>query len=646
MTTDDKKWNIFGGLAAGLLLLLMGVLAGGAALRESVTVDELAHIGAGVTYLQKLDLRMNQEHPPLPKVLAAIPLVVRGVHADYTHISWTVSERFLAAGIAEWVFGEMLLERWNEPTTVLAWARFPMLLMTLVLGLVVYVYARRLGGPWGGLLCLSVFVSTPTFLTFGTLVHTDISVTLFTLLTLWTFGEVVREPSGKNVLWFGLSLAGALLSKFTAGVLLFVFPAFALSLRWWPVVGQPTDKGEFREWRRRRRWATFKGILWAALFVYVFYFVFSWNQPTIALDSLGTNPAAMALRRLLLPPVMYLRAVFWVLITGRRPTFLLGHRYSHGVWFYFPVLFVLKSMLGFLGLLLLGLVMGAGRKWSGRPTGVAAIPEGAQMHWRALWVGLVVSTGACLVSQLSISIRHFTVPMVLLIMLLAPLPRMLSELRERTRAGAAVGVAAVAVLAISCLVTAVRTYPYYFPYVNALGGGRPAYTLVSDSNVDWNQSLPEVKRFAEQRGFQHIGVDVYGFSDPTVSVPQAEKWNCQKPAAEDAGKWVVLSANYFLDGQNCEWLLKYPHEPLAHGSMYAMQLPTPIPEAGQPGGPPLPSDYRYLGGALFDINVFFQRMYDHPEKIQPVVTWMEDMFNNYRKTGKRPEKMPKLPWEE
>ena len=68
---------------AALLLMLMAILAGGAALRESITVDEVAHIGAGVSYLQKLDLRLNQEHPPLAKVLAAVPLVLRGVRADY-----------------------------------------------------------------------------------------------------------------------------------------------------------------------------------------------------------------------------------------------------------------------------------------------------------------------------------------------------------------------------------------------------------------------------------------------------------------------------------------------------------------------------------------------------------------------------------
>src|SRR5256885_15067081 len=74
-----------------LLLLTMGLLAGGAAWRESVTVGEVAHTGAGVSYLQKLDMRMNEEHPPLAKVLAAVPLVLRRGRADYSAISWAFS---------------------------------------------------------------------------------------------------------------------------------------------------------------------------------------------------------------------------------------------------------------------------------------------------------------------------------------------------------------------------------------------------------------------------------------------------------------------------------------------------------------------------------------------------------------------------
>ena len=101
-----------GTLVAALLLALMAVLAGAAALPESVTSDEVAHIGAGVSYLQKLDLRMNAEHPSLPKVLAALPLVIRGVHADCTHPSWSFGVKFFssvlgALGVRRMAAGEM-----------------------------------------------------------------------------------------------------------------------------------------------------------------------------------------------------------------------------------------------------------------------------------------------------------------------------------------------------------------------------------------------------------------------------------------------------------------------------------------------------------------------------------------------------------
>jgi len=125
---------------------LMAVLAGGAARRESVTVDEIAHIGAGVSYLQKLDLRMNEEHPPLAKVLAGLPLVLRRVHGDYSHLSWTFSNKNFNQFLGEWVFGHWLIMRWNDPYSTVLWARVPMLLLTLLLGLAVGRRLLRIDG--------------------------------------------------------------------------------------------------------------------------------------------------------------------------------------------------------------------------------------------------------------------------------------------------------------------------------------------------------------------------------------------------------------------------------------------------------------------------------------------------------------------
>ena len=630
-------------IAAALLLVLMAVLAGGAALRESVTVDEVAHIGAGLSYLQKLDLRLNEEHPPLPKIWAAIPLVLRGTRADYSHISWTFSERsFFGAYLGQWVFGGWVLNRWNDPVTTLAWARFPMLLLTLALGWSIFAIGRRLGGNWGGLLCLAVYVSMPVFLAFGPLVHTDIPVTLFTLLALWTFAEIWQEPTGKKSLLFGLCLAGALLSKFTSGILFFAFGIFALTTRWWLVPGQPVTKPEKRTWRRQRWKATLKGIGWASAFVYVFYFIFSIRQTTDILDFVGHGPAFVPVRRLLMPAWIFLRGLFLVLITASRPTFILGHTYPHGVWFYYPVVFVLKSPLGFLGLLALTLIVALFGKRMSRSLDTV-VPERFRVHWRVLWVSLIVFTIVCMLGRLDISIRHFSVPVALIILMLAPLPEMLRRLQVTAPSVARVGMGFAFVLAAACLIIAVRNYPFYFPFVNSLSFGHPNYTLMNDSNVDWNQSLPEVQKFETQRGLQKIALDWYGITDSTESVPGSYVWDCEQPAATDGGQWAVVSANLILDSRNCKWLLDNPHESLAGGSMLAIHLPETIPAAGTTGGPPLPADFHQFFGVPFDIRPIFVDLYRNPDRIPVVYAAMAAKFQQQAAAQKNKSASPPAP---
>jgi hypothetical protein len=231
-------------------------------------------------------------------------------------------------------------------------------------------------------------------------------------------------------------------------------------------------------------------------------------------------------------------------------------------------------------------------------------------------VALIVFTAVCMLSRFDISIRHFTTPLALLILLLAPLPRLV----RGTRLLACL----VVVLAGGCLLTAVRAYPNYMPYFNFLGMGRPTYELASDSNVDWNQALPEARRFAEQHGQQKINLDEYGTVDPTRVFPQARVWDCQAPAPSDAAQWVLVSANMILDQHNCAWLIQYPHEPLAGGSMYAVLMPPVIPPAGAAGGPPLPADRRlFLGDSVgLDVRDLFLGVIRHPETIPGVMEKM------------------------
>jgi hypothetical protein len=321
-----------------------------------------------------------------------------------------------------------------------------------------------------------------------------------------------------------------------------------------------------------------------------------------------------------MPAWLYGSGLFALGFTASRPTYLLGHTYPHGVWFYFPVLFLLKSTLAFLAVVLLALAAAivAKRRFQ---TNAIGILEGMELQWRALWVFFLVFLFACLASQLDLSIRHFVIPLVLLILLLSPLPRLLERLRQSGFRPARLCAWLTAALAGASLLTAVRAYPYYLPFLNSFSLGHPGYELVNDSNLDWNQALPEVRRFAERRGIRTLLLDEYGFSDPVVYVPQARFWNCQQPSAADSGQWAVVSANMIAESHNCLWLLRYPHQALAGGSMYAFELPAVIPPPGAPGGPPLPSAYHNLAGSPGswpDMRLVFLRCILDPQQL-PIV---------------------------
>jgi len=169
-------------------------------------------------------------------------------------------------------------------------------------------------------------------------------------------------------------------------------------------------KPEARAWRRLRWRGTGRGILMAAAVVYVVYFILSVHQPTDALYRLGHGPLSVALRRLLMPPMLYIRGIFFVVFTSNRATFILGHAYKHGMWFYFPLLLLLNTQPGFLGLLILAIYLRRRTHASSQPELAFVIPQEYVLHWRVLWTALVIFAAACITSRLNIGSRISAFP--------------------------------------------------------------------------------------------------------------------------------------------------------------------------------------------------------------------------------------------
>jgi hypothetical protein len=193
-------------LGAALYLASGMHLAG----RMSATSDEVPHIGAGVTYLRG-DLRLNLEHPPLTKWLAALNLPERDPPLRLSSEEAPIE--------VQWGFGSAWLHLAKQPPLyLLKLARTPLLLLNALLLPCVAALAYAFAGPLAA--CVSVLLAAlcPLWLAHATLVTTDAAATLFcfaaTALGVWLLGAPRRRrPMLAGAI--ALCLALALASKYS-----------------------------------------------------------------------------------------------------------------------------------------------------------------------------------------------------------------------------------------------------------------------------------------------------------------------------------------------------------------------------------------------------------------------------------------------
>ncbi len=130
-----RRWLLVAIVAA--LLGQMAFTMASTAVAQSPTIDEPVYIGTGVTYLREHDLRYNPEHPPLTKILIGAGAVLGGAHLDASY-----------AGTQQDVGRHLLYESAKRAAGPAA-ARLPVIVLTLLFGLVVFAFARDLTGPAG-----------------------------------------------------------------------------------------------------------------------------------------------------------------------------------------------------------------------------------------------------------------------------------------------------------------------------------------------------------------------------------------------------------------------------------------------------------------------------------------------------------------
>ena len=187
--------------------------------RLSATSDEPIHLAAGYSYWQTRDFRMNPEHPPLAKLLAAFPLLLIRPALDTSDQSWQ--------GGMEVPFSFKFLYG-NDADRLLFWSRAVMIIIAAMGATVTFLWARDMFGPAAGIFALMLYTFCPNLLAHGMLVTTDVPVAAFGVLTLYLFWKRGEQPSWLNDFATGLALGAAMAVKFSGALLPLVLAGFCL----------------------------------------------------------------------------------------------------------------------------------------------------------------------------------------------------------------------------------------------------------------------------------------------------------------------------------------------------------------------------------------------------------------------------------
>lgn len=516
-----------------LLALLITQLAL-VAHRESITWDEDDHIYAGYISLKTGDHGINPEHPPLVKMIAAVPILSMTLNLPAMQDRYFKIQGFL--GGKDFVFG-------NDANTIVFRTRMAASIFTLLLAILVFLAARELFGTGAGFIALALLVFDPNLLAHGAVVTTDVAVSCFIFATVYAFYRYVKVPSLARLLVVGLAMGLALSSKHTG---LLVVPIIVL-LAVFELLRSRHEDSPFRTHAARMAvsllivGAISIGVLWS---VYGFRYQarpdgLKLNPPMLEMAGRVGHPVEAKLLSTVanwkLLPESYLYGLADVRIMGDfYQSYLFGKVYPHGVWFYFPAAFAIKSTLSFLVLLLMAALAISTRKMG---------------CWRQI-VFLIVPPAVYLFvamnSRMNIGVRHILPLYVFLTVLCAGAAWTLIKQDRRWAYG-------VAALVLLQALSSARTFPAYVAYANELWGGpSKTHLYLTDSNVDWAQQLKATKRYLDERGIKHcwfayfaqgvVDTSYYGIPCKPLPTP-ASLWVDEKispPAAVDGP--VLISA--------------------------------------------------------------------------------------------------------
>jgi hypothetical protein len=497
-----------------LLVAAHVLLAAWGAVRQSVTFDENFHLPSGVLIASRGELRVSAVNPPLVKALAGAAALAAGAHLPAPEALGDGEQG--AVGIA---FMRANADRYQR---VFVAGRMVVVLLSALLGLVVWRWARRLWGPRGGLLAAAFYAFAPEALAHAGVITMDVPTALGFVLSLAAWQAFVISGRWRAWAVTAVAVAFTFLVRFTA---LFL-PVLLLAL----AIAQVATR---RARAPRRVWIGYALLAVTTLVALQIGYLGrtswaplrEWRFDSHAFQTLQQRAPGL---RLPLPDS-------WVggfdrqaveSQPGKTPSFLFGQQLREAPLAYFPVALAVKWPLGFLAATALLMAALALRRVRWRR---ALWPLSLVVLF--LWIGMFVG-------RLGIGIRYIFPVVPALAVLLGSLAALRAADRFPWRR------AAIALAFVQALEACAHA-PWHLSFFNVLAGGpERGQWIVNDSNIDWGQGLIALREEMARRGIRRVHLAYHGTADPSLYGIDYVPYLGGVPGPES--DWIAISSYYFV----------------------------------------------------------------------------------------------------
>jgi len=473
--------------------------------RKGLFIDDSMHMPAGYSYLLTHDYRLNQEHPPLIKLLSGLGLWELHLYFPFESPGWqqaaTPGDPEDGMVRIEEAFFESNAKQFER---IAFYGRLPVLVIPLLLLLAAWWFTRQLFGPVPALISVFLLATEPNIAGNAIVVQNDVAAALALLLFVIAVKKFVTDARVIGALALGGALGLGLVTKYSLVVLVPVSCVIVIACVMWRLIRKRSSVG---------------AVVLSSFVVFVTAYLILIACYAFHIDRIDANESseiaswfylsghtAEVFKRFLmwLPPLLpryFVSGIDMVVQDSRdgRPAFLLGQISDTGWWYYFPVAFALKTTIPFL------LASIGGFVW-------AVYQVLRRKCYAILYVMLpgVFYLALTMTSHLNIGVRHLLPMFPFAAIAGAGFVSAVIECGLKRSRGLGLAVAAVAL--VPCLVIAVSAFPNYLTYFSPLAGGAArGWQMLSDSNVETGQEVKPLARYLKDHGENRVtGIMVGG----------------------------------------------------------------------------------------------------------------------------------------